>query len=181
MWKKFVLFFLITLSFWITNVDIAAAGGLKNYVNTEKGYQFLYPNGWVQVKVSSGPDVVFHDIIEMTENVSVIVSPAPSKTTLADLGTPTEVGYKLGKNALAPEGSGREAELVNAEERQAEDKTYYILEYLVKLPNNKRRHNLASIALSRGKLFTLNASVSQRRWRRVKTLIEDTVSSFSVY
>lgn len=181
MWKKFVLFCLITLSFCITNVDAAVAGGLKSYVNTEKGYQFLYPNGWVQVKVSSGPDVVFHDIIEMSENVSVIVSPVPSNTTLTELGTPTEVGYKLGKNALAPEGSGRKAELVNAEERQIEGKNYYILEYLIKLPNNRQRHNLASVALSRGKLFTLNASVSQRRWLRVKGLIEDTVSSFSVY
>lgn len=181
MWKKIVLFLLITLSCCITNIDIAAAAGLKSYVNTDKGYQFLYPNGWVQVKVSSGPDVVFHDIIEVTENISVIVSPAPSNKTLTELGTPTEVGYKLGKNALAPEGSGRKAELVNAEERQIEDKTYYILEYLVKLPNNKQRHNLASVALSRGKVFTLNASVPQRRWSRVKRIIEDTVSSFSVY
>ena len=181
MWKKILLFLLITLSFCITNIDTAAAAGLKSYVNTEKGYQFLYPNGWVQVKVSSGPDVVFHDIIEVTENISVIVSPAPSNKTLTELGTPTEVGYKLGKNALAPEGSGRKAELVNAEERQVEDKTYYILEYLVKLPNNKQRHNLASVGLSRGKVFTLNASVPQRRWSRVKGLIEDTVSSFSVY
>lgn len=181
MWKKILLLFLITLSFLITNVDIAAAAGLKSYVNTDKGYQFLYPNGWVQVKVSGGPDVVFHDIIETTENVSVIVSPAPSNKTLAELGTPTEVGYKLGKNALAPEGSGRKAELVDASERQVEDKTYYMLEYVVKLPNNKKRHNLASVALRRGKVFTLNASVSQRRWPRVKRLIEDTVSSFSVY
>lgn len=181
MWKKIVLFFLITLSFCLTSIDTATAAGLKSYVNTEKGYQFLYPNGWVQVKVSSGPDVVFHDIIEATENVSVIVSPAPSNKTLAELGTPTEVGYKLGKNALAPEGSGRKAELIDAQERQIEDKTYYMLEYLVKLPNNKRRHNLASVALSRGKVFTFNASVSQRRWPRVKRLIEDTVSSFAVY
>ena len=181
MWKKIVPFFLVTLSVLITNIDIAAAAGLKSYVNTDKGYQFLYPNGWVQVKVSNGPDIVFHDIIETTENVSVIVSPAPSNKTLLDLGTPTEVGYKLGKNALAPEGSGRKAELVNAQERQIEDHTYYILEYLVKLPNNRRRHNLASVALSRGKIFTLNASVSQRRWSRVKKLIEDTVLSFSVY
>jgi len=46
----------------------------------------LYPNGWLPVKVSNGPDVVFHDLIETTENVSVVVSSVQGKT-LAELGT----------------------------------------------------------------------------------------------
>ncbi|WP_336231371.1 PsbP-related protein, partial [Scytonema sp. PRP1] len=41
------------------------------------------------------------------------------ETLLGDgeMGSRGEVGYTLGKNALAPEGSGRTAELVNAAER----------------------------------------------------------------
>ncbi|MBW4642721.1 MAG: photosystem II reaction center PsbP family protein [Goleter apudmare HA4340-LM2] len=181
MWKQIALILLLVLSFSLSNTDEAVAAGLKNFVNTTDGYQFSYPNGWVQVKVTNGPDVVFHDLIEVSENVSVVISPVPEGKTLAELGTPTEVGYKLGKVALAPTDSGRTAELVNALELESEGKKYYILEYLVKLPNKQERHNVASVAVSRGKLFTFNASVPEKRWQKVKSMIDQTVTSFSVY
>ncbi|WP_017653270.1 photosystem II reaction center PsbP [Fortiea contorta] len=181
MWKRIVLIWLLVLSFSLSNIDVAFAAGLKSFVNTTDGYQFLYPNGWVQVKVANGPNVVFHDLIEVSENVSVVISPVPEDKTLAELGTPTEVGYKLGKVALAPANSGRTAELVNALEREVESKKYYILEYLVKLPNKQQRHNVASVAVSRGKLFTFNASIPERRWQKVKPMIDQAVTSFSVY
>jgi photosystem II oxygen-evolving enhancer protein 2 len=158
----------------------AGVSGLKSYVDTGDGYEFLYPNGWQPVKVTNGPDVVFHDIIERSENVSVVLSSVPEGKTLADLGTPGEVGYQLQKNAIAPPDSGRKAELVNAESRQSGDKTYYLLEYSVKLPN-QQRHNLASVAVSRGKLYTLNASTTEKRWGKLQNLFEQVAKSFSVY
>ncbi|MCX7594580.1 MAG: photosystem II reaction center PsbP [Fischerella sp.] len=181
MWKRIAVILLLVFSFSLTNYSSAAAAALKSYVNTNDGYQFLYPNGWVQVKVANGPDVVFHDLIEMSENISVVISPVPEGKTLTELGTAGEIGYKLGKNALAPEGSGRTAELVNAEQRESNGKTYYKLEYLITLPNNQKRHNLASVVTSRGKLFTFNASIPEKRWRKVKGMIEESVDSFSVY
>ena len=181
MWKKITIILLLVFSLLLSNPNIATADGLKSYVDTTDGYQFLYPNGWVQVKVANGPDVVFHDIIELTENVSVVISPVPEGKTLAKLGTPTEVGYKLGKNALAPEGSGREAELVNAQQRELKGINYYFLEYLVKLPNNTVRHNLANVAIARNKLFTFNVSIPERRWPRVKGQMQQSIDSFSVY
>jgi photosystem II oxygen-evolving enhancer protein 2 len=167
-------------------VTLAVAGcvsptaGLNSYIDSTDGYQFLYPNGWQQVKVSNGPDVVFHDLIQETENVSVVISSVPDSKTLAELGTPSDVGYKLSKNAIAPPGSGREAELVSAEQRSLGDKTYYKLEYEVKLPNQKR-HNLASVAVSRGKLFTFNISTTEQRWPKMEQLFEKVINSFSVY
>jgi photosystem II oxygen-evolving enhancer protein 2 len=158
----------------------AGVSGLKSYVDSFDGYEFLYPNGWLPVKVSDGPDVVFRDMIERTENVSVVISPVAEGKTLADLGTPGEVGYKLQKSAIAPPDSGREAELVNAEARESGDKTYYLLEYNVKLPSEER-HNLASVAVSRGKLYTFNASTTEKRWDKVRDLFEQVVKSFSVY
>ncbi|MFN6518310.1 MAG: photosystem II reaction center PsbP [Nostoc sp. CreGUA01] len=181
MWKRIVLILLLALSFSLSNSGVAVAAGLKSFVDTNDGYQFLYPNGWLQVKVANGPDVVFHDLIEVSENVSVVISPVPENKTLAELGTPTEVGYKLGKAALAPADSGRSAELINAAEREIDGKTYYLLEYEVKLPNQQQRHNIASVAVSRGKLFTFNASISERRWPKVKQTIDEVVNSFSVY
>ncbi len=181
MWKRIGLIVLLIFSFSLSYSAIAAAAGLRNFTDTDNGYEFSYPSGWVQVKVANGPVVVFHDIIEPSENISVVISPVPDNKTLAELGTPGEVGYKLGKNALAPEGSGREAELVNDAQREVDGKLYYKLEYLIKLPNNQKRHNLANVVVSRGKLFTFNASVTERRWPRVKRFIEDSIDSFKVY
>lgn len=172
-----LLMLVVSLSLYGCNTGIT---GLKSYVDSIDGYEFLYPNGWLPVKVSDGPDVVFHDIIETSENVSVVVGSIPEGQTLADLGTPGEVGYKLQKNAIAPPDSGREAELVNAEARESGDKTYYLLEYSVKLPN-QRRHNLASVAVSRGKLYTFNASTTEQRWGKMQKVINQVVKSFSVY
>jgi photosystem II oxygen-evolving enhancer protein 2 len=160
---------------------VSVGGGLQSFVDTTDGYQFLYPNGWVEVKVSDGPDVVFHDLVEATENVSVVISPVVQEKTLTDLGTPTEVGYKLSKNAIAPKDSGREAELVSAQAREYKAKTYYQLEYAVKLADGRQRHNLASVAISRGKLFTINISTSDKRWQKVSDKFQQVINSFSVY
>jgi photosystem II oxygen-evolving enhancer protein 2 len=117
MLKRIAATLLVVLCFTLTSC-VSIATGLKSYVDTGDGYQFLYPNGWLPIAVSNGPDVVFRDLIQQTENVSVVISPVGNKT-LADLGTPTDVGYKLSKTAIAPPDSGREAELVNAESRES--------------------------------------------------------------
>jgi photosystem II oxygen-evolving enhancer protein 2 len=181
MWKRIALILVLVFSISLSNPGIAEASGLRSFVDTQDGYEFLYPNGWLQVKVDNGPDVVFHDLIEVSENVSVVISPVPDGKSLTELGTPTEVGYKLGKAALAPPDSGRTAELVNVAQKEVDGQTYYFLEYEVKLPNRQARHNVASIAVSRGKLFTFNASVPQRRWKRLQRMIDEVVSSFKVY
>jgi photosystem II oxygen-evolving enhancer protein 2 len=155
-------------------------GGLNSFNDDIDGYRFFYPNGWAEVKVSGGPDVVFHDIIEQTENISVVINPAPGKKLLSDLGTPGEVGYQLSKSAIAPPNSGRTAELVNAASRELSGKTYYVLEYLVTLADGRQRHNLATASVSRGKLFTLNASTPEERWETMKPSIQKSISSFMV-
>jgi len=181
MWKRIALILILAFGFSLVNSGIADASTLKNFVDTADGYEFSYPTGWLQVKVNSGPDVVFHDLIEISENVSVVISPVAQGRTLAKMGTPTEVGYRLGKVALAPPNSGRSAELINAVQKEYKGKIYYILEYLVKLPNQEQRHNITSVAISRGKLFTFNASVPERRWTRINRMIDESINSFQVY
>ncbi len=180
MLKRMVVMLVVALSLTLQGC-VPGVGGFKSFADTLDGYQFLYPNGWLQVSVSDGPDVVFHDLIEQAENVSVVINPVSGGKTLQDLGEPGDVGYKLSKSAIAPPGSGREAELVNAEVREVNDKTYYLLEYAVKLSNNQERHNLASVAVSRGKLYTFNASTSEVRWEKMKEVLEQSVKSFTVY
>lgn len=160
---------------------VSVAAGLATYANTLQGYQFAYPNGWVEVKVSEGPDVVFHDLIEMTENVSVVINPVPDGKTLQDLGSPSEVGYRLSKNAIAPPDSGRQAELISAEAHEVDGVTYYWLEYAVKLANAQERHNFASVVVRRGQLYTLNLSTTERRWAKKEPTFRSVVQSFWVY
>lgn len=158
--------------------------GLQSYVNTENGYEFLYPNGWVPVDVqetSEEVDVVFRDIIERTENLSVIISSVPENQDLQDLGSPSEVGYRFLKAANSLPNSGREADFISAESHQGNGKTYYTLEYEVKLPGDRERHNIASVAVSRGKLFTFNLSTRQGRWNKVKNTFHAVANSFTVY
>jgi photosystem II oxygen-evolving enhancer protein 2 len=178
MLKRILVVVLLVVSLSLQGC-VTPTGGLKPYVDSIDGYKFLYPNGWLPVSVTSGPDVVFHDIIEQTENVSVVINPVTDNKTLTQLGSPGEVGYQLGKTAIAPPNSGRTAELVNAEERTVGDKLYYLFEYAVKV-GDRERHNLASVAVSRGKLYTFNASTPENRWAKMQTLLEKTVKSFSV-
>lgn len=180
MLKTIVAIALVILSLSLSGC-VSVASGLKSYVDSIDGYEFLYPVGWLPVKVSDGPDVVLHDLIETTENVSVVISPIPEGKTLAELGTPGEVGYKLGKNAIAPPDSGRVAELVSAGQQEFDGNIYYILEYAVKLPNQQQRHNLASVAVSHGKLFTFNASTPEQRWHKVESVFQAVIKSFKVY
>jgi photosystem II oxygen-evolving enhancer protein 2 len=179
MLKRIAVVLLVVLSLSLQSCASTAVG-LQSYVNTYKGYEFLYPNGWVPVKVSSGPDVVLHDIIEETENASVIISDVPDGKSLEELGTPSEVGYRLSKNAIAPPDSNRTAELVDAKSRQIGDETYYLLEYAVTLPT-QTRHNLASVVVRRGQLFTYNLSTTEKRWEKAQEKFRQSVNSFSVY
>lgn len=179
MLKRIAAVLLVVLSLSLQSC-VSALSSLVSYVDTYDGYEFLYPNSWVPIKVADGPDVVLHDLIEETENVSVVINPVPDSKTLEDLGTPSEVGYRLSKNAIAPPGSGRNAELVNAEARSVNGQTYYLLEYAVTLPN-QLRHNLASVAVKRGQLFTFNLSTTEQRWQKVKDRFRTVARSFSVY
>lgn len=179
MLRRIAIVVLLVLSLSLQSCA-STTSGLKSYVDSLDGYQFLYPIGWVPVQVNDGPDVVFHDLIQETENVSVVISPVSDGKTLEDLGSPSEVGYRLSKNAIAPPDSGREAELVNAEARQLGDVTYYLLEYAVKLPD-QLRHNLASVVVRRGQLFTFNISTTEQRWQKLQPKMRAIADSFSVF
>lgn len=180
MWKRLGTVLLICISLTFAGC-VDAYAGLKSYVDTADGYEFLYPNGWVGINVNSGPDVVFRDLIEETENVSVVISPITGNRTLTDIGTPSEVGYKLSQKAIAPPDSGRKAELIKAGTKEYKGKTYYLLEYAVELASGEKRHDVASVAISRGKLYTLNISTTDKRWNKVENKFAQVAKSFSVY
>ncbi len=57
--------------------------------DSQDGYSFVYPFGWQEVAVK-GQDVVYKDIIEPLESVSVSIT-VTDKASVADFGSPAEV------------------------------------------------------------------------------------------
>ncbi|NJN00013.1 MAG: photosystem II oxygen evolving complex protein PsbP [Phormidesmis sp. RL_2_1] len=182
MLKRFatVLLVVFSLALGLGLQSCTPGTSLQAYNDSYDGYEFQYPTGWVAADVPGGPDTVFHDIINTSENVSVVISPVSGGKTLPDIGTPTEVGYKLSKSITSMSTDDRNVELLNAQSFEAGDKLYYILEYVANLPSGTR-HDLASVIVRRGQLYTFNASIPEQRWAKMKDAMKQTVASFSVY
>jgi len=157
----------------------AVAAGLNSYQSPDGRYAFLYPTGWTRVQVSGGPQVVFHDLINSDETLSLVVADVNPNNDLENLGSAVAVGEKLRRVVIAPEGSGREAELVQAREREQGGHTFYDLEYAVHLAD-RERHELATVVVDRGRLYTFAASANAVRWPRVKDLFEQVIGSFGL-
>lgn len=179
MFKRIAVIAVVILSLTLQACS-SATDGLQAYADNIDGYTFLYPNGWAPIKVPGSSDVVFHDLIEETENVSVVVSEIASQTQLTDLGDPSKVARTLLNSVIAPAQSGQEADLLAADSRAEEDKVYYNLEYTVELPIGER-HNLSTVVVRRGKLFTLSLSTPESRWSKVEPIFHRVIDSFSVY
>ncbi|MEO1002883.1 MAG: photosystem II reaction center PsbP [Cyanobacteria bacterium J06638_7] len=157
----------------------AAAAGLNSYQSPDGRYAFLYPTGWTRVQVSGGPQVVFHDLINSDETLSLVVSEVSPDSDLNDLGSAVAVGERLRRKVIAPEGSGRAAELLRADERQQGGRRFYDLEYAVHL-QDRDRHELATVVLDRGRLYTFAASTNEIRWGKVRDLFQQVVTSFTL-
>lgn len=157
----------------------AATAGLNSFQSPDGRYAFLYPTGWTRVAVSNGPQVVFHDLINSDETLSLVISEVNATNELESLGSAVAVGEKLGRIVIAPQGSGREAELVEAGEREDGGHTFYDLEYAVHL-SDRDRHELATVVVDRGRLYTLAASTNELRWPKVKDLFRNVITSFTL-
>jgi photosystem II oxygen-evolving enhancer protein 2 len=157
----------------------AAAAGLNGFQSPDGRYAFLYPTGWTRVQVSGGPQVVFHDLINSDETLSLVISEVNTTNDLEKLGSAVAVGEQLRRTVIAPEGSGRQAELVEASERQEGPRTFYDLEYAVHL-EDRDRHELATVVLDRGRLYTFAASTNEIRWAKVKDMFHQVVTSFTL-
>ncbi|MGB2926776.1 MAG: photosystem II reaction center PsbP [Limnothrix sp.] len=180
LWKSAIATLLISMSVVLVACSSGVAS-LQPYVDGTYGYEFLYPNGWIPVNVdnaSSGVDVVFRDLLEYSENLSVIISDVPADKELKDLGTPTDVGYRFMQEASKT--GDRDPELIRADSREAAGQTYYILEYQVALPDGQVRHDLATVAVKFGKLYTFNLSTRESRWPQVQKLFNTMISTFKI-
>ena len=155
------------------------SSGLQRFSSADGRYAFLYPTGWNRVAISDGPEVVFHDLINSDETLSLVIAPVDPDKRLEDLGSVVAVGEKLGRTVIPPPGSGREAELIEASEREDLGRTFYDLECKVHLAE-RDRHELATVVADHGQLYTLAASTNEARWPKVQEMFHQMIGSFTL-
>lgn len=120
----------------------SAGSNLRAYRDPSGAFAFAYPNGMVAVNLGpgKGPVVLLRDLVYETENVSLMIAPFDKGETIADLGSPDEVGQLVAEKIIAPEGSGRSAKLLAAEAFERQGHPYYLL-----VVDENLRHRTAAV------------------------------------
>ena len=176
--NPFKYLLLIFLCFALSACSGGINAGLEAYQSPDGRYAFLYPTGWTRVKVDGGPEIIYHDLINSNETLSLVVSDVNREVDLEQLGSPTEVGKTLIDKVIAPKGSGRSVELVDANKREASNHIFYDLEYQLIL-NEQNRHELATVVIDRGTLYTFAVGTNEDRWNKVDKMFTNVIESFN--
>ena len=150
--------------------------GLEPFKSQDGRYGFLFPTGWTRVAVDNGPEVVYHDLINSDETLSLVISKLENEVDLDDLGGADAVGERL----FGEKNINNPIQLIDASEREVNDRIFYDLEYFVDL-GQKGRHEIATVVVDRGYLYTLAASTSEQRWSKMQDLYKRAVSSFTFF
>ena len=152
------------------------AAGLEPFKSQDGRYGFLFPTGWTRVAVDNGPEVVYHDLINSDETLSLVISKLENEIDLDDLGGADAVGERLfGANDI-----NNPIRLIDASEREVDERIFYDLEYSVD-SNDSSRHEIATVVVDRGYLYTLAASTSEQRWAKMQDTFKRVVSSFTFF
>ena len=152
------------------------ASGLEPFKSQNGRYGFLFPTGWTRVAVDNGPEVVYHDLINSDETLSLVISKVENEVDLDDLGGADAVGERL----FGQSDSKNPIQLIEANEREVADHKFYDFEYAVNL-EDKSRHEFATVAIDRGYLYTLAASSGEQRWSKMRDLYKRVVTSFTFF
>ena len=113
------------------------------------------------------------------------------------------MGQTLIDKVVAPAGSGREVKLINANKREASNHIFYDLEYVLNLneqarhelatvvidrgtlytfavgTNEQSRHELATVVIDRGTLYTFAVGTNEERWNKVNGMFSNVIESFN--
>ena len=107
-----------------------------------------------------------------------MISDVNKEVELEQLGDPEEVGQTLITKVIAPEGSGRSVKLIDANKREASNHIFYDIEYELNL-NEQDRHELATVVIDRGNLYTFAVGTNEERWNKVDGMFTNVIESFN--
>mmetsp|Transcript_9634 Transcript_9634/g.29009 ORF Transcript_9634/g.29009 Transcript_9634/m.29009 type:complete len:232 (-) Transcript_9634:582-1277(-) len=153
----------------------AKVGGFVPYQDQGDAYKLVYPFGWQEVSVG-GQDVVFKDIIEPLESVSVSLADT-DKDDITLFGSPAEVAYSLADKVLTP--PTQPVKVLKVTPKRVEDRNYVEFEFAAK-SNTYIRLAIAVVTVANGKLYTLVTGANEQRWDKVKPKLEVVAGSFVV-
>ncbi len=124
-----------------------------------------------------GQDIVYKDIIEPLESVSVSVT-STDKSSIDEFGSPEEVAQTLASSVLTP--ASQEVKVLSVKRSVVDGRAYVDFEFAAKAPSYLR-HALARVTVANGKFYTLTTGANElRRWGKVKDTLGKVVASFKV-
>jgi len=144
-------------------------GGLLDRYQDQRGWVILAPSGWNKFEGEVGAyDVKWQDLVDPRENIKVSSTPVKSTTTsISALGDDVK---EIGQNLAAK----RDAKLVGAEERLTDDVLFYEFDFAL----NDGTHQLLSLSVNKGKIWSLDANTTEKRWSKRQEMYKNVLGSF---
>ena len=141
----------------------------ERFQDGSRGLSLLAPSGWNKFDGEVGAyDLKWQDLVDQTENIKISSTPVKSTTTsISALGDDVqEIGKKL--------AAKRDAKLIKAEERLTDGLLFYVFEFAL----NDGTHQLLSLSVNKGKIWSLDANTTEKRWAKRADLYYNVVGSF---
>jgi photosystem II oxygen-evolving enhancer protein 2 len=128
----------------------------------------MVPSGWNKFEGEVGAyDIKWQDLVDQSENIKISSNPVKSTTSSIDvLGDVQTVGESL--------AAKRNAKLLSATERLTDGVLFYKFDFAI----NDGTHQLLQLCVCRGKVWSLDASSKERRWKQNKEMYEYVMGSF---
>jgi len=143
-------------------------GGLLERYQDSRGWTILAPSGWNKFEGEVGAyDVKWQDVVDNRENIKISSNPVKSNTTSIDALGDVQ---KLGENLAVK----RSAKLIRAEERQTDGILFYTFDFAI----SDGTHQLLLLCVNKGKVWSLDANSSEKRWGKREELYYNVLGSF---
>ncbi|OEU20888.1 Mog1p/PsbP-like protein [Fragilariopsis cylindrus CCMP1102] len=149
--------------------SVTRMGGLlESFQDGNRSIRMMVPSGWNKFDGEVGAyDIKWQDLVDKSENIKISSTPVKSSTTSIEvLGEVQGVGVNL--------ASKRNAKLVKATERLTDDVLFYRFEFAI----NDGTHQLLQLCVCKGKLWSIDASSTEKRWSKRAELYDNVFTSF---
>ncbi len=143
-------------------------GLLEPFQDGPRSIKMLAPSGWNKFDGEIGAyDLKWQDLVDNTENIKISSTPVKSTTvSIEALGDVKDVGASL--------AAKRNAKLVSATERLTDGVLFYKFDFAI----NDGTHQLLQLCVCKGKLWSIDANSTEKRWAKRSELYENVLGSF---
>eukprot|EP00536_Pseudo-nitzschia_multiseries_P010083 jgi/Psemu1/319785/estExt_fgenesh1_pm.C_2960005 len=143
-------------------------GLLEPFQDGLRSIKMMAPSGWNKFDGEVGAyDIKWQDLVSQTENIKISSTPVKSTTTSIDvLGEVQTVGESL--------AAKRNAKLLSATERLTDGVLFYKFDFAI----NDGTHQLLQLCVCKGKLWSIDANATEKRWSKKSELYENVLGSF---